>query len=180
MSEEQRMREEVSRRLQRGILETKEGDRIHPSPDGKQFSITPRQVNAQLDLTTLIFWLLDSAHKALTSGYSTAYRNGVIAAFNCIPDADQDEKFTEEVKKCRYVNEHHTGNYKGYPPVEVVHTYFDIDPYALEHAVVNLLRRRGMTETPRLWEERPAEVFWAREGENAPVERIEDAKTEDV
>jgi hypothetical protein len=179
MSEEQRMRKEVSRRLQRGILETKEGDRIHPSPDGKQFSITPRQVNAQLDLTTLIFWLLDSAHKALTSGYSTAYKNGVIAAFNCIPDADQDEKFTEEVKKCGYVNEHHTGNYKGYPPVEVVRKYFDIDPYALEHAIVNLLRRRGMTETPRLWEERPTEVFWAREGENAPVEHIEDAKTED-
>jgi hypothetical protein len=56
-------------------------------------------------------------------------------------------------------------------------TVKEYDPLAIHRAIVNLLRRRGMTVTPRLWEETNREFYWT-DDKGRQDEQISNAKGE--
>jgi hypothetical protein len=180
LAEERRTQQEAGERLLKGILETKDGSRIHPSPDSKKFAVMPRSVDAHLKWVQLLEGAFANAYFVAQYSFE-AFERMVTIILNMIPEEDTDETFREEVSKATIITRIPTGKYGGFGggTYEIVETVKEYDPLAIHRAIVNLLRRRGLTITPRLWEEKPTEMYWAREGENAPVEHIVDAKTED-
>lgn len=180
LAEERRQQQEAGERLLRGILETKDGQRIHPSPDNKKFAVMPRSVDAHLDWVKLLEGAFANAFFVAQYSYE-AFERMTTIILNMVPEEDTDEQFREEVSKATMTTKVPTGRYGGFggSTYEIVETLTEYNPLEILRSIVNLLRRRGLTATPRLWQERMSEFYWAREGQNAPVEHIEDAKTED-
>jgi len=183
LAEEQRKQQELEERLRKGILETREGHRIFPSPDRSRFGVVPRTVNAQLNWEHLLERAFENASFVAQYSYD-AFCRMVIVLLQHIPEEDQDEQFKEEIEKATIITKYPTGRYGGFGgnTYEIMETVKEYDYLRIFRAIVNLLRRRGVIVTPRIWEENLTEVFWKREGKNKPMERIrrdeiiEDAK----
>jgi hypothetical protein len=174
---EERRHSEAQERLLKGVLETHDGQRIHPSPDGKKFAIMPRSVNEQLNWVNLLEGAFANAYFVAQYSFE-AFERMVTIILNMIPEEDTDEQFREEIAKATIITRIPTGRYGGFggSTYEIVETVKEFDPLAIHRAIVNLLRRRGMTVTPRLWEEKQTEFYW----EKPPLdEKIVDTKTEE-
>jgi hypothetical protein len=190
MSEDPRLRrladqrkrdQELESAIASGATQTRDGKRIYRSPDGKRAGLVPRTISEKLNYTLLLQKQIDNCEFVGMYSYE-AFSRSVIILLQMIPEEDQDELFKEQVKKATYRVRVPTGKYGGFggQTYEIHEEATEYDHLKIFRAVIDLLRRRGLYETPKLWDENQTEVFWTRSGENPPVQRndevIEDAK----
>lgn len=163
---EARRKHEIEARMLAGVLETKDGKRIYPSPDKKQYGIIPRTISEKLNYTLLLQKQIDNCEFVAQYSYD-AFARSVIVLLNMIPEEDQDEKFEEEVANATFKVKVPTGRYGGFggSTYEIMHEAIEYDHLKIFRACINLLRRRGLYETPKLWDETRHEVIWSEKGE---------------
>ena len=173
LAEERRRAQEISQRLEQGFTQTRDGRRIYASPDRKKATVVSRTVDVKLRWEHLLERAFENASFVGQYSYDAFARMTVILLQH-IPEEDMDEKFTEEIDKATILTKYPTGRYGGFggQTYEIMETVKEYDHLRIFRAIVNLMRRRGIIETPRLWDENQTEVFWKREGKNKPVERI--------
>ena len=177
LAEERRKQEDTAERIEKGIMETKEGEHLTRSPDKSAYMIIPRTVDASLNWTHLLERAFENMSFVAQYSYD-AFARMVIVILQHIPEEDMDDKFKEEIEKATFKVKIPTGRYGGFGggTYEIMDIATEYDHLKILRAMVSLLRRRGLYTLPRLWDEHVSEVFWKREGKNKPVERKEDAE----
>ena len=172
LAEKERRLQDIEGRIQKGIVQSKEGEHLTWSPDKEQFLIIPRTVDASLNWSHLLERAFENMSFVAQYSYD-AFARMVIVILQHIPEEDMDEKFEGEVEKATFKVKIPTGRYGGFggQTYEIMDEAVEYDHLKILRAMVSLLRRRGLYTLPRLWEEHVAEVFWKRSGKNAPVER---------
>jgi len=179
-AEQRKRQQELQDVIASGASETKRGSRIYRSPDGKKAGIVPRTISEKLNYTQLLQKQIDNCEFVGMYSYE-AFARSVIILLQMVLEEDQDQLFCEQVEKATYKVRVPTGKYGGFggQTYEICEEAIEYDHLKIFRAVIDLLRRRGLYETPKLWDENQTEVFWKREGENPPVQRndevIEDA-----
>ena len=172
LAEARKKQEDIEERIKKGIMETKEGEHLTWAPDKKRYAMIPRTVDARLDWSHLLQRAFENASFVAQYSYD-AFARMTIIILQHIPPEDMDDKFKEEVEEATIKVKIPTGRYGGFggQTYEIMDEATDYDVLKIFRAIVGLLRRRGLYTLPRLWDEHVSEVYWKREGENAPVER---------
>lgn len=163
LAEEKRKQEELQQRIQQGITETKTGERINVSPDGSRFGVIGRTVNDKIEYGMLIQKQFDNC--CFVGQYSyEAFSRSVIILLNMIPSQERDEQFVEEVANATFPVLIPTGRYRGFGGNirEITKEGKEYDYFKIFSAIVDLLRRRGLSEVPKLWDETRSEMVWTR------------------
>lgn len=175
LAEARKQQEDTQERIMDGIMETKEGDHLTWSPDKSRYATIPRTVDASLRWTHLLERAFENMLFVAQYSYE-AFGRMIITILNMIPSNDMDDAFNEQVAGATMTVKYATGKYggQGGSTYEIYDEVTEHDYYKLLRAMVSLLRRRGLYTTPRLWDSRVSEVFWKREGENAPVKHKEE------
>lgn len=155
LAEERKRQQDAQARLMKGVLQTKDGQRIYSNQDKTKYAVMPRSVDAQLNWVSLLEGAFANAYFVAQYSFE-AFERMVTIILNMIPEEDTDEQFREEIAKATVITRIPTGRYGGFggSTYEIVETVKEYDPLAIHRAIVNLLRRRGMTVTPRLWKRR--------------------------
>jgi len=170
LAEERRREAELQEAMASG--QTRDGKRVYPSPDRKRVGIIPRTISEKLNYTLLLQKQIDNCEFVAQYSYC-AFARSVIVLLNMIPEEDTDDLFKEEVQNATFKVRIPTGRYGGFggQTYEITEEVTEYDHLKIFRAVINLLRRRGLYETPKLWDEKNVEVYWTRSGENKDVVR---------
>lgn len=180
-AEQRKNAQELAAAIESGASQTRDGKRIYKSPDGKRAGIVPRTISEKLNYTLLLQKQIDNCNFVGMYSYE-AFARSVIILLQMIPEVDQDEIFREQIQKATFKVRVPTGRYGGFggQVYEITEEAIEYDHLKILRAIIDVIRRRGLFETPKLWDENQVEVFWKREAENPPVKRgkevIEDAK----
>jgi len=172
LAEEERKKRDAEERIEKGIMQTREGEHLTWAPDKKRYAFIPRVVDARLNWSHLLERAFENASFVAQYSYD-AFARMTIIILQHIPPEDMDDKFKGEVEEATFKVKVPTGRYGGFGggTYEIMEEATDYDVLKIFRAIVGLLRRRGLYTLPRLWDEHVSEVYWKREGENPPVER---------
>jgi len=150
--------------------QTKDGHRVFRSPDGKRSGTIPRTISDKLNFTYLLQKQIDNCNFVGMYSYE-AFARSVIILLQMIPEEDQDETFKEKITKATFKVRIPTGRYGGGGGrvYEICQETREYDHLKIFRAIIDLLRRRGLFESPKLWSETQNEIFWSKAGEKEPV-----------
>ena len=178
-AEQRKRQSELEATIASGATQTKDGQRIYKSPDGKRAGLVPRTISEKLNYTYLLQKQIDNCEFVGMYSYE-AFSRSVIILLQMIPEEDQDERFREQVEKATYKVRIPTGRYGGFggQVYEIHQEATEFDHLKIFRAIIDLLRRRGLYETPKLWDENQTEIFWTRSGENPPVKKSNESTEE--
>ena len=175
--EARKREEEMRNAINLGMTELRDGSKLYTSDDKKRAGIIPRTVADKLNYSLLLQKQIDNVNFVGMYSYE-AFSRSVIILLQMIPEADQDEMFREDIQKATFKVRVPTGRYSGFggSVYEVCREATEYDHLKIFRAIIDVIRRRGIISTPKLWDEQQSEIFWKREGENPEVQHTEKKK----
>ena len=178
-AEERKREQEIRLAIESGASELRDGSKVYTSDDKKRAGIIPRTVADKLNYSLLLQKQIDNVNFVGMYSYE-AFSRSVIILLQMIPEADQDEIFKEDIQKATFKVRIPTGRYGGFggSVYEICQEATEFDHLKIFRAIIDVIRRRGLYETPKLWDENQTEIFWTRSGENPPVKKSNESTDE--
>ena len=177
--DERRREDEIRSAIESGASELRDGSKVYTNEDKKRAGIIPRTISEKLNYTLLLQKQIDNCNFVGMYSYE-AFARSVIILLQMIPEADQDEIFKEQIQKATFKIRVPTGRYGGFggQVYEICQEATEFDHLKIFRAIIDVIRRRGLYETPKLWDENQTEIFWTRSGENPPVKKSNESTEE--